>query len=83
MEKKFDINTWFYGDLKRVDDSFDHEHGTQPNISYEVVNFQVIQYFGDIDHDITLSIEKHPLYDYYKDWFLEQVKDDGCLDEVG
>lgn len=62
------------GELKLLDDSFDHEFGVKKQFHYEVENFSVLAWVEGLHNwlDITKSLNEKQLEEFKK-YFLEQM----------
>lgn len=77
FDYEYDDHTMFTGTIDEVDESFDHEFGTEKRVSYEASDFHIVVWIGGIDHDVTSAIKtNHPkLFDLYKSTFVEKYMD--------
>jgi len=71
FEMEYDNNTLFVGEIELVDDSFDHEFGTERIKSAETQSFHVIVYINDIDYDVTASIPEKTL-ESWREIFIQR-----------
>lgn len=77
FEYEYDDHTMFFGEIREIDDSFDHEFGLEKRVSYEVENLRIVVWIGGIDHDVTDSIKNNmpKMYSLYESTFREKYMD--------
>lgn len=74
VEWQFEKHVLFTGDAILVDESFDHELGTEKREAVEINDFKIIVYINGFDRDLTNGFSDDDRA-MYKKWFTDFVAD--------
>lgn len=78
---EFDDHTIIIADIQECEDFFDYEYQGHPGretvVTCECADISIITWIGDIQFDVTESIEKNDpkCFKYFKEWAIRQYEE--------